>query len=136
MGGGDDAPVQPEVPGLELFIARGRVAACQAPVHLGEVRCGRPGHGERHRRRLEQAPDYHHVGRSKGRAGIGGQGGAPGAPGAAGVAGAAGAVRVRPVQAGLAAAGRRGRRTVQVRPAADLAREPALSLQDGQGVPD
>ncbi len=63
VGRGDDRPVQRAVPDLELVVLVRRVTAAQAAVHLGEVAVGGPGHHQRHRVRLEHAPDQHHVGR-------------------------------------------------------------------------
>jgi hypothetical protein len=63
--GGDDAPVQGQVPGLELLVAVGLVAPREAAVHLGEVPGRRPHHDERQRLRLDQAADRHHVGRGE-----------------------------------------------------------------------
>ena len=51
--GGHDAPVQGQVPGLELLVAGGLVAAGDAAFHLREVPGRRPQHHERQRLRLD-----------------------------------------------------------------------------------
>ena len=75
VAGRHDRPVQGQVPVLELVVAGRPVPAGQAAVHLPEVAGRRPGHDERHRQRLQQPPDRHHVGRREAGRGLAGQAG-------------------------------------------------------------
>ena len=129
--GGDDAPVQGQVPGLELLVAGRLVAAGDAALHLREVPGGRPQDDKRQRLRLDEAADRHHVGRGEVR-------------GAGTVAEPAGPPSwplppARPLAGGRAGA-RRGQRAgcrlAQERAPADLAGDQAVGLQGREREPD
>jgi hypothetical protein len=122
--GPHDAPVQGQVPALELLVAGRVVAAGQAAVHLVQVRGRGPGHDQRHGGRLEQPPDHHHVG--------GREVPAPGRrPAGRFQAGALPALPARPARPGPPARGR----LAQERAPADLAGDVPLRLQQRQRVP-
>jgi hypothetical protein len=119
--GGHDGPVQGEVPGLELLVVDGLVAAGDAALHLREVPRRRPHHDERHRLRLEQAADRHHVGRREVRGGGGRIGRRPSRR------------RARRLPEGVE---RLPRGVAEERAAADLARDQPVGLQRGERQPD
>ena len=126
MRGGHDGPVQGEVPGLELLVVDGLVAAGDAALHLREVPRRRPHHDQRQRLRLEQAADRHHVGGREVHSGGGRVG--------------RGLSRhlARRLPEGIERLPRRvpERRVAEERAAADLARDQPVGLERGERQPD